>query len=248
LDKDGKTIRTFSTHPKGKGKDRPAQLDAKAGMNHFTWDLRYPKAEDFPGMVLWGGLPAPKAVPGTYQAKFTLGSGTKNVVPFKVLPDPRSAATVEEMQEQFEFVIAVRDKLTEIHQAIKQVREVREQMQTIIKRLDEKKHKDAIKSAQATIDKMTVAEEALHQTKAKSSQDVLNFPIRLNNKMAQLAGNVAVGDYRPTKQALEVKEDLFVAADVELSKLYELFKNDVPQFNQTLQKLEVPAVIVPSAP
>src|SRR5262249_8585216 len=73
LDPAGKVVRRFSTHPKGKdGKEKPEQLNAAAGLNQFVWDLRYPRAEGFPGMVLWGGLPAPKAVPGTYQARFQL--------------------------------------------------------------------------------------------------------------------------------------------------------------------------------
>jgi hypothetical protein len=90
---------------------------------------------------------------------------------------------------------------------------------------------------------MTAAEEAMHQTKAKSSQDVLNFPIRLNNKLAQLAGNVAAGDHGPTEQAIAVKKELFAAADAELEKLHEAFKKDLPQFNQMLRQLNVPAIM-----
>jgi photosystem II stability/assembly factor-like uncharacterized protein len=244
LDKDGKVIRRFSTHPKGK--DKPEELKATAGMNRFVWDLRYPKAEGFPGMVLWGGLPAPKAVPGTYQARFQF-NGKEQLVPVVVLADPRSTATLDEMQQQFEFVLAVRDKLTEIHRSIKTVREVRDQLNTLLKRLDDdKKYKAAIKAAQHILDTMTAAEEALYQTKAKAVQDVLNFPIRINNKLSQLANNVAAGDHRPTDQAVAVKQELFTAADAELAKLQTAFKKDLPQLNHTLHQLDVPAVMVPA--
>lgn len=243
LDKDGKVIRKYSTHAKGKDE----KLHAAAGMNRFVWDLRYPRAEEFSGMVLWGGLPAPKAVPGDYQVRLNLGA-KEQVMALKVLPDPRTSATVPDMQEQFEFLVEVRDKLTAMHRSIKKLREVRSQLQTIVKKLDEKKHADAIKSANAMIGKMTAVEEALHQTKAQSGQDVLNFPIRLNNKLASLAGNVASGDYRPTDQAQAVKKELIAAADVELGKLSEVWEKEVPQFNQLLDKLQVPAVNLPPAP
>jgi hypothetical protein len=216
-------------------------------MNRFTWDLRYPRAEDFPGLVLWGGLPAPRAVPGVYHARLQVGA-KEQVVPFKVLPDPRASATVPDMQEQFEFLVEVRDKLTAMHRGIKKLRDARDQLKIIVKKLDEKKHADAIKSANSMIGKMTAVEEALHQTKAQSGQDVLNFPIRLNNKLASLAGNVASGDNRPTDQALAVKKELFAAADVQLGKLNEIWHKEVPQFNQMLDKLQVPALSVAEAP
>jgi photosystem II stability/assembly factor-like uncharacterized protein len=249
LDGHGNVVRSFSTHPpaKGKGekgKDQPEELKAAAGMNRFVWDLRYPRPEDFPGMVLWGGLTAPRAVPGTYQARFRRG-GSEQVVPVLVLADPRTTASAADMQEQFDFVSEVGAKLTEVHRSLKKVRDVRDQLQTLTKRLDEKKQDGAIKAAKQIIDAMTGAEEALYQTKAKSSQDVLNFPIRLNNKLSSLAGSVAVGDNRPTDQAVKLKQELFAAVDSELSKLRQVFTEDLPRFNDTLRRLEVPPVIVP---
>src|SRR5262249_11378468 len=116
LDAQGNAIRKFSTQPKGKEE----KLSATAGMNRFVWDLRYPKAEDFPGMVLWGGMPVPRAVPDTYQVEVQVGD-QKLTVPLKVLPDPRTTATTADMQEQFGFVVEVRDKLTEVHRAIRKV-------------------------------------------------------------------------------------------------------------------------------
>ena len=45
-------------------------------------------------------------------------------------------------------------------------------------------------------------EEALYQTKNQSNQDPLNFPIRLNNKLASLAGVVDSADAAPTDAVL----------------------------------------------
>jgi hypothetical protein len=148
------------------------------------------------------------------------------------------------MQEQFNVVSEVGAKLTETHRAIKKLRDVREQIQALTKRLDDKKYDEAVKAARKIIDTMTAAEEALYQTKAKAPQDVLNFPIRLNNKLASLAGNVASGDHRPTDQSVKLKDELFAAVDAELSKLRQVFTEDLPRFNDMLRRLEVPPVIV----
>ncbi len=243
LDSEGKFVRRFSTHPPAKGTEKPEELKAAAGMNRVVWDLRYRRPEDFPGMVLWGGLTAPRAVPGTYQARFRSG-GTEQIVALQVLPDPRTTASVKAMQEQFDFVTEVGAKLTEIHRAIKQVRDVRDQLQALVKRLDPKKQADAVKSARQITDNMTAAEETLYQTKARAPQDVLNYPIRLNNKLSSLAGNMAVGDNRPTDQAVRLQQELFAKVDAELSKLRQVFTEDLPRFNEELRRLNVPAVSV----
>jgi hypothetical protein len=134
-------------------------------------------------------------------------------------------------------------KLTEAHRAIRKLRDVRDQIQALVKRLDAKKHDDAIKSARGIIKTMTAAEEVLHQTKAKAPQDVLNYPVGLNNKLSSLAGNVAVGDHRPTEQAVMIKDELFAAVDAELSRLRQVFTEELPRFNAMLRRLEVPPVI-----
>jgi photosystem II stability/assembly factor-like uncharacterized protein len=253
LDKDGKVIRRATmadpakepakAPPKqGKGRDPQSdELKATAGLNRVVWNLYYQRPEDFPGMVLWGGLAAPRAVPGTYQARFRLGK-EEQTVKIEVLPDPRTTASVKDMQEQFDFVADVGAKLTEAHRSIKKLRDVREQLQTIVKRLDKEKHAEAVKSARAMIKTMTAAEEALHQTKAKAPQDVLNYPVRLNNKLSSLAGAMAAGDHRPTDQAVKLKRELFAAVDAELSRLRQVFTEELPRFNETLRRLEVPAV------
>jgi hypothetical protein len=244
LDRDGQVVRRFSTHPPTKGKAKPEEIKAAAGLNRFVWDLRYTPPENFPGMVLWGGLTAPRAVPGAYRARLRVGDVDQEVA-VRVVADPRSTASLTAMQEQFDFVAEVGAKLTEVHRSIKKLRETRDQLQALVKLLDEKKQPEAVKSAKRIIDAMTAVEEALHQTKAKSSQDVLNYPVRLNNKLSSLASGVAFGDDRPTDQAVKLKHELFAATDSELSRLRQIFAEDLPRFNADLRRLEVPAVIVP---
>jgi hypothetical protein len=254
LEEGGQLIRRFSMQqeekPEGsrasgrqqRGAPAAARLEAKKGSNRFVWDMRDPEAESFPGMVLWGGLPAPLAVPGRYQARLRLGDQTQSVA-FEIKADPRARATAEDYQAQFRFLIAARDKLTAAHKAIKQIRDVREQLTALNKRLKPRKDAAEVLAASAALEKkLTAIEEALHQTKARSTQDVLNYPIRLNNRLASLAGLVSAGDYRPTDQAVQVRDELTKQIDDELAKLHRVLKEDLASFNELLAKKKVPGV------
>jgi photosystem II stability/assembly factor-like uncharacterized protein len=238
LDNKGTLIRKFlSTAEKPQEKIEP-----KAGMNRFVWNLRYPDAENFPGMVIWGSLTGPRAIPGTYQARIKVGD-QQETVPFEVKPDPRSAASAADLETQFQFLLSIRDKLTQTHQGIKQIRDVREQLTGLEKRLKDKEDMSpVIEAAKVMEKKLTALEEALYQTKAKSSQDVLNFPIRLNNKLASLAGIAGAGDARPTDQAMQVKQELITQIDAELGSLRQVVAEDLVKFNDLLNQKKIPNV------
>ncbi len=244
LDAQGAVIRTFRPDA-----ELPAdKWEPKKGMNRFVWDLRYPAAESFPGVVLWGGLPAPRAVPGKYQVRVKVGAH-EETAPFEVKADPRTSATSADFEAQFRFLMAVRDKVTETHRAIKQIRDVRDQLTTLRKRLKGRTdYSDVTEAADALDKQITAIEEALYQTKARSSQDVLNFPIRLNNRLVSLAGVVSMGDNRPTDQAVRVKDDLTQQVDAELAKLHKVMGEDLPRFNELLAKKKVPGVFSEPAP
>ncbi len=240
LDNKGQLIRRFSTKPKkGEGK-----LNAKPGLNRFVWDMRYPGAKGFPGMVLWGGgLQGPRAVPGIYKARLQIGDKSQTGA-FHIFSDRRVLSPIEDFQAQFDFLIEVRDKLTEMHLAIKRLKTVRQQINEVMGPLKGKKYKKLRQLADSINKKMTAVEETLYQTQNQSPQDPLNFPIRLNNKLSALVRVVSVGDYRPTDQAVVVKNELFQAIDAELAKLYKVWQEDVPRFNALLREMRVPAVMV----
>ena len=91
---------------------------------------------------------------------------------------------------------------------------------------------------------MTVIEETLYQTKSKSNQDPLNFPIRLNNKLAHLNSLTRIGSYRPTQQAIDFKNEINQLIDKELSKLYVLFDLNVKILNQKVRESKIDLIIV----
>ncbi len=245
LDASGKIIKSYSP----KAKERGEQMPAKQGMNRFVWNMRYPDAEKFDNLIMWaGGTQGPKAVPGNYQARLVVGKDS-TTVPFTILKDPRASSTQQDFIAQFDFLMSIRDKLTETHKAIKQIREVRKQVNDITGRMKTLAGADTIKaSAKAMLEKMTKVEEALYQTKNQSGQDPLNFPIRLNNKLSSLASSTSFGDFRPTDQAVAIKNELTAAIDAELMKLNAIMQSDLPAFNKLVREREVPAVIVETKP
>jgi hypothetical protein len=220
------------------------------GLNRFVWDTRYPDAVRFPGMILWAGeTRGPKVIPGTYQVKLTVDGNTLTQT-FDIKPDPRLNTTPADYAKQLELSLKIRDKLTETHSAIIQIRDVKRQVEDLSKRLAGQPNFKVINDAGTTLNKnLTTIEEALYQTKNQSNQDPLNFPIRLNNKLAALGGVVGGPESAPTAQSYAVYDEVVREIDVNLQKLAQLMKTDVPAFNQLVKEQNVPAVVIkpPSA-
>ncbi|MEL7146742.1 MAG: glycosyl hydrolase, partial [Bacteroidota bacterium] len=233
-DASGKVIRTYSNV------DKENMLTAKKGSNSFLWNMRYPDAEGFDGLIMWsGGLTGPKAVPGTYFATLTV-NGQSQKVDFEILKDPRSTATLADIQAQFDFLISVRDKLTETHQTIKEIREVRKQMISFKSRVLENKNLEDLASRVDSINRrMTEVEEALYQTKNRSRQDPLNFPIKLNDKLSGLNSVSGRGEWKPTDQSNAVKNELIRQINEELKKWNEIKTDEIPNLNKAIREKQV---------
>jgi hypothetical protein len=258
LDAAGKLIRRFSSKEEKKEEGAPAEdeeefgrsrgpgkIPAKAGLNRFAWDLRYPEPTRFKGLILWGGVPqGPTLVPGGYQVRLQVG-GKALTESIDVRRDPRLSVTPEDLQRQFELLLKIRDKLTETHDAISRIRTVKDEVQATADRAKGTADAKAIADAAAALRKaLTEVEEELYQTKNQSNQDPLNFPIRLNNKLSLLARVVEDADARPTDQSFLVYDDLAGKTDVQLAKLKRVLASDLVAFNQLVHDKNLPAVVV----
>ncbi len=241
FENDGTLIKEFSN----KAKEKSDKLKVKKGSNLFTWNMRYPAAKKFKGMILWwASLNGPKAIPGTYKVKLSVGDREEEGS-FVILKDPRSPSTEADFKTQFDFLKEVSDKVTAAHEAIVDIRTVREQLNSFTKRLGGEENLKALKAKAKDIDStITAIEKELYQTKNRSRQDPLNFPIRLTNKLAHLNSLTGNGDYPPTEQAIEVKNELVG----EIDKLLEAFKavkeKELPEFNKMVREMEVDAIIL----
>jgi photosystem II stability/assembly factor-like uncharacterized protein len=222
-----------------------SRVTAEAGLNRFVWDLRYPDATRFPGMILWAGeMRGPRAVPGTYQVRLTV-DGKSMQQSFEVKKDPRVQASQEDLAKQFDLLIKIRDKLSQTNSAIIRIRDARKQIEEIANRVkDQPEAHNIADAAKSLAAKLTAVEEELYQTKNQSSQDPLNFPIKLNNKLAALAGVVALGDAAPTEQAYAVYRELTDKIDAQLTKLDQIMRDDLAAFNRLVREQNIPAVVV----
>lgn len=242
FDKQHKPIKTYSKKEK-----LPAdKLEFNDGMNQFVWDMNYPAAERVDGLILWnGGIGTTKAAPGKYTARFRFDKDSLDV-PFVIKPNPNYAMTEADYDAQVGFLLQVRDKFSEIQKAIKDIRAVRSQINEFTARMDTTGNKDIKKLADSLNKQMTKVEEALYQTKSKSGQDVLNFPIRLNDKIAGLYGVAASGQNPPSKQAREAFADLGGQADVQLTKLKKIMDTDLKSLNKMINDKQLPVIGVKS--
>ncbi|MEM7051242.1 MAG: glycosyl hydrolase [Acidobacteriota bacterium] len=252
LDGEGSVLRTFLAEPDDEeegedtGQEDPAvsrSLELSEGANRLSWDLRHAGAEGFPGMVTWNRLSnGPKVVPGTYRVRLSVGEWSDDVE-FEVLPDPRATTPLEDLSAQVDFVLAGRDKLSETHREIGRLRQVREQIQGAEKRPGVGEELAA--EAKALGEKLTEIEKALYQTQNRSRQDPLNFPIRLNDKLAGVLFLATFGNGRPTQSMVAVRDELIAAIDEQLGALRAVWDEELPKFNQSLEEAEAVGVYLP---
>ena len=249
LDASGASVRKFSagvTRGGGAaGPQIPGQqpVPMEIGLNRFVWNYRLPNATGLPGLIMWGGsLNGPRIVPGNYQVRLSVDGKVVGTEPFVLKADPRISTTQAEFQKQFDFLLKSRDKLTQTHEAILEVRDVRTQLEALTARL-KPEQKDLRDKAADIIKKVTAVEEELMQTKIKSSQDALNYPIKLNNKLAAVASTVDGGDFPPTNQAYDVYNDLTAKIDAQLAILAKIKAEDITAFNKMFSEKQLPAVV-----
>ncbi|RMG81816.1 MAG: glycosyl hydrolase, partial [Bacteroidetes bacterium] len=238
---DGDLIKAYSTT----AKDKKSKLEIKEGGNRFVWNMRYPDAKDFKGMIMWAGsMAGPRAVPGKYLVRLTVG-GEVQEQEFEILKDPRSTSTPADFEQQFAFLMEVRDKVSEAHEAIIEIRAIRDQIDQYTKRVEQTDaNKPLFDKAKEIKEQITEVEEALYQTKNRSRQDPLNFPIRLTNKLAYLNSLVGRGDFPPTEQARAVKKELTEKIDAELDRFYKVKAEQVPAFNNLVRHFEIDAILL----
>lgn len=243
FDLQGRLIKSFQSNTEGVeiASHLPYEsFKPQKGLNQIVWNMNYPGALQVEKMILWSGsLGGPKAVPGRFKAILTVGE-QKQETDFEILKNPLSSSSVEDLQKQFDFLISVRDKLTETHQAILDIRKIRERINaiaTIIKDSGNKDISDKVSEIGKTLDEI---ENALYQTKNRSNQDPLNFPIKLNNKLAALNGVAATGDYKPTDQVYMVRDELVAEIDKQLQRLAVVLDIDISELNKMLHENNIP--------
>ncbi|MAQ76853.1 MAG: glycosyl hydrolase [Aquimarina sp.] len=232
------TIKSFSTTA---NEEKDKLKDLKEGNNLFLWNMRGDGAEQLPSMILWwANLNAPKAVPGTYQVSLTKNGKEVGRESFAIKADPRSEATKQQMQAQFDFITDVNKTVDRAHKSIKKIRKINDQLSAFEKQYkDDEKTKELIDKAKELQKQFSEIEKALYQTKNRSNQDPLNFPIKLTNKLGHLNSLVGMGDFGPTEQDITVKNELTKKIEEQLAKFDELISKEIKAFNDAFNNLQL---------
>lgn len=243
LDGNGNMITSFSgDQPKYKRdpnvpwwQREPAKPTTAKGLNTYSWNLRFPGATTFEGMIIWSGRPAngPKAPLGNYKIRMKVGDYSETH-DFEIKIDPNlKGITKEDLQEQFDLASKIMNKTSTANEAVIKIREIKSQ-------LNDAKGKISSSDFSRTVDpfvkKISAIEEDLYQVKNQSGQDPLNFPIKLNNRLASLRRSVETGDARPTDGAYKVFKELSDELDQHLGKLDQTLSSDLSKINQLLKK------------
>jgi hypothetical protein len=216
----------------------PPRAPNKKGVNTFTWDMRYPAPSAFRGMILWaaGAQVGPMAPPGSYQVRVAVNGKPVATERFRLIADPRvKGVTPADYAEQFRFVERVTKRFGEANDAVKTIRYVRREVEDRRAKLSGDARANFDQHANALLATLSSVEDSIYQTKSRSSQDPLNYPIRINNKLGALMGVAGGSDGRPTAQSYEVFAELNADLDRELGRMRSAIATHLTPLNALLK-------------
>jgi hypothetical protein len=98
------------------------------------------------------------------------------------------------------------------------------------------------RAAEELSNRLSAVEGEIYQVRNQSSQDPLNYPIKLNNKIAALSGVVGGTDAKPTSQSYTVFNDLSAQLDRQLSAMRGVLAG-LPAINATLTTAGLPEIV-----
>jgi photosystem II stability/assembly factor-like uncharacterized protein len=257
LDREGKVIRSFTSQAK-KSTEAPEEgerdeeiefIPAAAGMNRFVWNLRYESPVKIPAAIYDGdNRPSgPLALPGKYSVRLSV-AGQSYTESFEVTLDPRVKTSAADLQKQFEFLLALRDRQEALNKAILGIRDLRPQLDGLQRRLaPNPSAKDVVSSAADLRKKITALEQEMIQVNATASEDEANYPTVLNSKLGYLNGVSDSADSAPTAAEQAVFAHLDEALEAQLKQWREVLAKDLPALNEAMQKNTLPFVAVAPA-
>ena len=220
----------------------PKAPTTAAGLNRWEWKLRYPGATSFDGMIIWSARPqlGPWAPPGNYQVRLTVGQEVQTHS-FEIKLDPRQKdVAMADVQEQFKMALQIRDETTKANEAVIQIRDIKGQLEEQV----EGASKSLKRTTDQFIEKISAVEQELYQVQNRSNQDPLNFPIKINNRLAYLRKSMESGDGAPTDGARKVFNELQKELKRYLDQLNYYLENDLPKVNDALKKSKKEQVVI----
>jgi photosystem II stability/assembly factor-like uncharacterized protein len=237
LDSSGEVVRTFEPADTTAERNRwaGASLPDSAGMNRIHWDLRTDPAATFPGMIFWGvRTMAPVVPPGTYTVRLT-ADGHVASTEVMVRRNPWiTDVTDADLQAQYEFGKRIRDKLHEANSAVIAIRRVKSQLEDRLEQSSDSRLADA---GDRLVTNASEVEANIYQVRNRSNQDPLNFPIKVNNRLANLLSMSERGDGRPGNNMEEIFQIMVERLRGYTDRLAEVWATDLAAVNRELARL-----------
>ena len=223
----------------GRRRGTSSTFPIAAGLTRLTFDLRATGIESFPGMVLWGaGTAGPALPPGNYTVRLT-ADGQEFKAPLRVQRSPLLPEVSDaDLRAQYAFGKQVRDKTNDAQRAVIEIRRVKAQLDDRYKRASD----DAqLKAKGETLRANAFAvEQNVYQVKNQSGQDPLNFPIKVNNRLANLLSMAERGDGPPGTYMPEILSILTKELTGYQGTLEKVWKTDLSAVNAELARLKLP--------
>jgi hypothetical protein len=257
-DSQGKAVRHLSSKEKKEFEQPPEWPDqvkemktipANEGMNRYAWNLRYNDPIQTPGAFYGGTGPrGPLALPGDYQLKLTANGKTQTTTLHLVI-DPRTKGQDAALQKQFALSQQVTDRISRLHQAVNEIRDVKGQIKALHAKFDkDERVKPALAAADELEKKMSEIEQELIQVNLKGSEGSLAFPVMLNEKFDGFSHSVDGGDREPTKPQMDVFAALSGKLDEQLQKWAQIQKDELQKVAASIKQADLPALAVPPPP
>jgi hypothetical protein len=133
----------------------------------------------------------------------------------------------------------VRDKVTEANNAVITIRRVKAQVDDRLTRSQDARLATAAAALTANASGVV---ESIYQVRNQSGQDPLNFPIKVNNRLANLMSMAERGDGRPTTNMPEIFEILTTELKGYTDTLARVWAEDLAALNSHLSRLGLPEV------
>ena len=224
-------------------------IPANDGMNRYAWNLRYNDPTQTPGAFYGGTGPrGPLALPGDYQVKLTVNGKTQTATLHLVI-DPRTKGEEAALQKQFALSQQVTDRISQLHQAVNEIRDVKSQIRVLHAKFDkDERVKSALTAADDMEKKMSEIEQQLIQINLKGSEGSLAFPAMLNEKFDTFSHLIDTGDREPTKPQMDVFAALSGRLDEQLQKWTQIQKEELPKVAALIKQVDLPALSVPPKP
>lgn len=254
MDKQGNVVRTFSSQKDENfetwigGPRPPRTISARAGLNRFAWNFTTESLPGVPGSFLYGSYQGHTVPPGTYKARLTMGESTSEVE-VEIAADPRQEVDPADWENQQRVVKRIENHIKDIHGSINDMAKVKKQINAYNELLeDQAQHKELYEAGVALLEKIENWEAQLIERRQKNTQDVINWPSKLNADFFIIKSAVDGFDPVVTQGVMDRLEELEEQWNTAQKELVTLMEKDIAAYNKAFEDKKIPALITTIRP